>query len=349
MSTLVSISPLPAAKKSVQLSSQKITSLPVVVLSPHNQCNCRCVMCDIWRIREAKQITTTDLTPHVNAFRDFGVRWVVFTGGEPQLNADLFLLADMLRAYGMRVTMLTAGLLLESAAQEIAESIDDVIVSLDGPGPVHNGIRRIPSAFERLAAGVAALRKARPDMQIRARCTVQKANCTSLRETIDTAKGIHLNSISFLAADVTSTAFNHLTGWLPERQGKVGLSAGDVDELEEEIETMIRLRRADIEAGFVAESATKLRRVVQHFRAQLGQAPAVAPRCNAPWVSTVIEASGDVRPCFFHPAIGNIHRQTLAEILNGAPALQFRHTLDIATNPICRRCVCSLYLPRTNA
>ncbi|MEO5998836.1 MAG: SPASM domain-containing protein [Chitinophagaceae bacterium] len=28
-------------------------------------------------------------------------------------------------------------------------------------------------------------------------------------------------------------------------------------------------------------------------------------KCNAPWVSTVIEADGTVTPCFFHEAIRN--------------------------------------------
>jgi hypothetical protein len=35
----------------------------------------------------------------------------------------------------------------------------------------------------------------------------------------------------------------------------------------------------------------------------------------------------------------------LLEILNSPQALQFRKTLDIATDPICRHCVCSLYIP----
>jgi hypothetical protein len=81
-------------------------------------------------------------------------------------------------------------------------------------------------------------------------------------------------------------------------------------------------------------------------RAYFGQAENVAPRCNAPWVSAVIAASGDVRPCFFHPALGNIHRQAFTDIINGPEALRFRSGLDVASNAICQRCVCSLYLER---
>src|ERR1700733_11002397 len=81
-------------------------------------------------------------------------------------------------------------------------------------------------------------------------------------------------------------------------------------------------------------------------RAYLGQASPVAPRCNAPWVSAVIEASGDVRPCFFHPVIGNIHRQALNDIVNSPEALNFRASLDVDTNEVCRQCVCSLHLSK---
>jgi MoaA/NifB/PqqE/SkfB family radical SAM enzyme len=351
MNGLVSISATfeSAGADALDLSAHQIRTMPVVVISPHNQCNCRCVMCDIWRIREPREITLADLEQQLALFRELGVRWIVFTGGEPQMNGELSSLARMIRAEGIRVTMLTAGLLLESHAESIAATIDDVIVSLDGPPAVHDHIRRVPHAFERITAGVGALRKVRPDMQVRARCTIQKANHRSLREVVQSAKEIELNSISFLAVDLTSDAFNRPQGWMPEHQSRVALNADEVEDLDAEIERLISEHSLDLDSGFVAESARKLRRIVLHFRAHLGQTPDVAPRCNAPWVSTVIEASGEVRPCFFHPSLGNIHNHTLIEIVNGPEALKFRANLDVATNPICRRCVCSLHIPRREA
>ncbi|HET6176762.1 MAG TPA: SPASM domain-containing protein, partial [Candidatus Sulfotelmatobacter sp.] len=160
------------------------------------------------------------------------------------------------------------------------------------------------------------------------------------------AKEIGLRSISFLAADLTSSAFNRPEGWLPDRQDRVALASEEIDALESEVEKLISEQSADLMSGFVVERPNKLRRIVQHFRAHIHEAENVAPRCNAPWVSAVIEASGDVRPCFFHPVVGNIHRQMLPDIVNGSEALHFRSTLDVANNPICRKCVCSLHIPR---
>jgi MoaA/NifB/PqqE/SkfB family radical SAM enzyme len=235
-------------------------------------------------------------------------------------------------------------LLLEAQAKMIAARVDDVIVSFDGPAEVHNRIRRVPDAYERMAAGVRALRQARAGMPVFARCTVQKENHNSLRATVASAKETGLDSISFLAGDLTSGAFNRPQGWSQERQLKIALNADEVEALDSEIEQLIGEYSAELNSGFIVESASKLRKIVRHFRAHLGQVADVAPRCNAPWVSAVIDASGEVRPCFFHSAMGNIRTQSLPAILNGPEALRFRANLDIAADPICRRCVCSLYI-----
>jgi Fe-coproporphyrin III synthase len=322
-----------------------IRSLPVLVLFPHSRCNCRCVMCDIWRLRQVREITAADFGRYCDDLRALGVRWIVLSGGEPLMHSDLAALCGLLRRDGVRITILSTGILLKARARLVADSIDDVIVSLDGSPEIHDHIRNLPNAFSRLADGVKALRELRPKMAVSARCTVQKTNRTALRRTVDAARGLDLNSISFLAADVTSSAFNRPEPWSPDRQREVALDAREVDELDAEIEALIREYASEITRGFIVESAPKLRRIAIHFRAHLGQVPFVAPRCNAPWVSTVIEADGAVRPCFFHPPFGQLAGNTLRNVLNGEAAIRFRRQLNVASDSICRRCVCSLYLP----
>ena len=243
------------------------------------------------------------------------------------------------------MTLLTAGLPLRRFAPMVAESVDDLIVSLDGPAQVHDEIRGIPGAFLRLADGLAALRRLRPTIAMAARCTVQKKNFRCLRATVAAARGLGLNSVSFLAADVTSEAFNRPEGWSRQRQDTIALNVQEVEGLSEEVEGLIQACGGEIRTGFIVESAEKLRRIVLHFRSHRVQAAPVAPRCNAPWVSAVIEADGTVRPCFFHRPIGNLYRGDLQAIINGPEALAFRRTLDVPSNPICRNCVCPLYVP----
>jgi MoaA/NifB/PqqE/SkfB family radical SAM enzyme len=322
-----------------------ISKLPILILYPHNRCNCRCVMCDIWKTTDAREISPADLERHAADIVSLGVEWVIFSGGEPLMHSDLFRLCSLLRPLGVRLTILSTGLLLDKNARQIVEHIDEVIVSLDGPPGVHNAIRRIAGAFEKMSAGIGELHRLQPDFPVAARCTVQKQNCTSLDATVSTARAMELRSISFLAADLTSTAFNRQDGWPIDRQGEVGLSVDEAAALEREIETMIASRTEDFSSGFILESPDKLRRIIRHFRAHLGLEEAVAPRCNAPWVSAVIEADGTVRPCFFHEPIGRVGEKSLYEVLNSPKAVEFRRSLRIAENPTCRRCVCSLNLP----
>jgi MoaA/NifB/PqqE/SkfB family radical SAM enzyme len=320
----------------------RLGSLPILILCPHSRCDCRCVMCDIWMAREAQEISAQDLERLAGDIETLGVRQVVFSGGEPLLHSDLFGLNDMIRVRGVRTTILTSGLLLAGRAVPITRSTHETIVSLDGPESAHERIRRVPGAFRMLASGIKALHERKPGYPVRARCTVQRLNFPLLRETVRAARELGLESISFLAADVTTTAFNRPSGWSAARRAQVALTEEEAARLDDEIEMLIEALPEY--AGFVLETPEKLRRISLHFRAQAGLAEPAAPSCNAPWVSAVVESDGTVRPCFFHEPIGNAKAEGLIAALNSRKAVEFRRALDVSRNPICRRCVCSLNL-----
>ena len=315
-----------------------IRRLPVVVLYPHSRCNCRCIMCDIWKDTRRREIRPEQFERYLEDFRRLSVEWVVFSGGEPLLHSDLFPVCAKLRESGIRVTILSTGLLLERDAGKIVDTVDDVIVSLDGPAPVHDRIRRVPHAFERLARGVEAVHRLRPELPVAARTVVQRANFRELRATLRTARELGLRSISFLAADVDSSAFNRAAGWEAPRKDEIALIADEIPLLEAEIGAVLQEWRA---SALLIQSEEKLWAIARHYRARLGLAPAEAPRCNAPWVSAVIETDGVVRPCFFHEPIGRAG-EGLLNVINSPAAVAFRASLDVGTNPVCRKCVCSL-------
>jgi MoaA/NifB/PqqE/SkfB family radical SAM enzyme len=317
-----------------------IESLPILILNPHSRCNCRCAMCDIWKTTAVQEIAAGDLKFQLASIERLGVQWVVFSGGEPLMHSDLWSLTSPLRERKIRITLLSSGLLLGRYAESIVDQVDDVIVSLDGPPEVHNRVRGVPGAFGLLAAGVERIRALRTDFSISARCTVQRANCSRLVATVRCARELGLASVSFLAADLDSSAFNHATGLEPRRQAEIVLGWEDLATLESEIEALISQNEC---GGFVLESPAKLRKIADHFRCRLSGDTPKAPLCNAPWKSAVVEADGTVKPCFFHRPIGRLNSGTpLAQILNGPEALAFRNSLDVATNPVCRKCVCSL-------
>ncbi len=165
-----------------------LTSMPILILNVHSNCNCRCVMCDIWKRETHEQVRVADLDRHRASLRNLGVRQVVLSGGEPLLHSDLPALCNFFRQENIRLTLLTTGLLLLKRANDVSTLFDDVIVSIDGPRAIHDGIRRVNGAFDVIARGVAAIQKQNPDIEIACRTTVQKANHRHLRATVTAAK-----------------------------------------------------------------------------------------------------------------------------------------------------------------
>ena len=330
-------------------SAHRLQTLPILILNVHERCNCRCLMCDIWKRESAGELHTEELARHRDSIIRLGVRQVVLTGGEPLLHSNLATVCSLLKDCGVTITLLSTGLLLKKRADLVASWMDEVIVSLDGPEEIHDQIRCVRGGFQLIREGILAVRQLNPHLAICGRSTVQKANHAVLRRTVAAARSLGLNSISFLASDVSSQAFNRDLVWPGERQSEIALSPDEVAALEAEIDLLIRERSEDFASRLIVESPEKLYRIARHFRAHLGELPDEAPMCNAPWVSAVVEVDGSVRPCFFHPKIGNLQASTLEEALNGKDALSFRSALSIRENPVCKRCVCSLHYTKDQA
>jgi len=328
------------------LQTHRITALPIVILMPHSACNCRCVMCDIWKDnKNLKQLTENDIKDLLASLKKLDTRQVVMSGGEALLNSNFFGLCAILKKQGIKVTLLSTGLSIEKNAQQLLKWVDDLIISLDGDEEVHDAIRNIPLAFRKLKGGVEYIKSIRPSYRITGRTVIHRLNFRNWPAIIKEAKNMGLNQVSFLPADVSSHAFNRQTAWSEPKQHEILLSETEILELQETIDQLIIDCKLDFNNGFIAESPLKIQAIHDYYAAFYGQNPFPYKKCNAPWVSTVIEADGSVRPCFFLETMGNIRQESLDDILNSSQAISFRKNLDVTNNPTCLKCVCSLNLP----
>lgn len=325
--------------------TNKIYSLPILVLMPHSACNCRCVMCDIWKANHQKQeISYDELSRHVSNFRKLNVREVVLSGGEALMHANLWKLCMLLKGENIKVTLLTTGLLLKRFETDIARHIDEIIVSLDGSREIHNQIRSIPNAFDKLEEGVRAVKALHPKMRITARTVLQRYNYFDFDGIVNSARKIGLDGISFLAADVSTAAFNRPQPWATDRLEEVALDKTEAEEFEMIITRSFETHAADYASGFIAERPDKMKRIAQYYLALNGVGRFPPPVCNAPWVSAVMESNGDLMPCFFHKPYGNVFGKDMLSVINSPEAISFRKNLDVSKDSTCKKCVCTLKL-----
>jgi Fe-coproporphyrin III synthase len=316
--------------------------LPLVIFYPTSRCNSRCISCDWWRHTGEDDLTLDEIETVAAALPALGTRVVAFSGGEPLLRPDVFDAAAMFRSHGVSLQLLTSGVLLDRSADRVGEHFSRVFVSLDAATEERYADIRGINALPALARGIARLRRVAPGVPVTARATLHRENFRELPHLIEHAKLLGLDGISFLATDVSSTAFGRASAGTATPAGTaLRLTRDEVTEFTALVERTLAVYQADFESGFVAESPAKLRALPRYYAALGGDGPFPPVRCNAPWVSVVLEATGDVRPCFFHPPVGNVRRTPLAELVT-RNLRRFRETLDIHTDPTCARCVCTL-------
>jgi MoaA/NifB/PqqE/SkfB family radical SAM enzyme len=320
-----------------ELTNRTLT-LPVVVFFPTSRCNSRCVSCDWWKCSGAGDLSLDEIERVADALPALGTRLVLFSGGEPLLRPEVFAAAARFRANGITLHLHTSGILLARSAAEVARHFAKVIVSLDASTEsLYQAVRGV-AALTAIERGIARVRQTAPSLEMTARSTLHRMNFRELPRLIDHAKAMSLDGISFLSADISSTAFGRET-----TSGVAGLALTAVEaaEFAELVERTIQDYRDDFASGFIAESPDGLRRLPRYYAALQGHGSFPPVSCNAPYMSAVIEADGSVRPCFFHQTLGSIREEPLADIVHRhLPA--FRESLHMDRNPICMRCVCSI-------
>lgn len=341
----------------LNLTGHRLHTLPLIVLYLTDGCNSRCVMCDIWR--SPRRNMALPLAEHIARHApELWARAVLLSGGEAMQHPEWPHIAQRFKAAGLRVMLLTNGLLLRKQAGEVIESVDEVIVSLDGgTAATYETIRGV-DAFNLVLDGIQAVRTG--GLPVTTRTTVQRANYREIPDIIRAAKAVDVNKISFLTVDVSSQiafgprftsdpalpviAYNG-PGAPPEHgPAAAALNPDDIVALSAILDEVEARFGNDFAAGRIVESPAKLRRMLRYFSAVTGKGEFDPPRCNAPHTSVVVEVDGALRPCYFLPSFGRLSEtDPLPRLINTDDAVSLRQAYRAGQRAECARCVCPLY------
>lgn len=320
--------------------SSRARSLPVVILYVTEGCNLKCVTCS-YRKPMPGELSFEEITQLAENLKQFGLRHIVYSGGEPLLRRDFPQICGLFRSTRIKQTLLTNGLLLEKRLPELQNVFSEIIVSIDGASAeVHNRIRGVNS-FDIILGGISAAVSAGENVSIRT--VLQKQNYRALPEFINMARMAGVKRISFLAADVSGEAYGRESKGTVKNESEIALNPDETAELRVIINEMAVKNKSDFDSGFISESSQKLLGLADYYDALRGIGKFPKTLCNAPMVSLVITSTGDVHPCFFLPAFANIRNTPFPMAANTESIKQTRKAVKSYEPAECKRCVCTLY------
>ena len=131
---------------------------PVVVWNSTLTCNLRCRHCymDATDAKYSDELTTEEAQRFIDDLAAFKTPVLLFSGGEPLLRPDFFILAEYSANKGVRPTLSTNGTMI---SREVARRLKDmgvgyVGVSLDGLSEVNDKFRGQAGAFKAAMKGI---------------------------------------------------------------------------------------------------------------------------------------------------------------------------------------------------
>ena len=172
---------------------------PVVVWNCTRQCNLSCIHCyaSADNRKSAGEMDTSAGRAFIRDLADFGVPVILFSGGEPLLRKDLFLLASQARECGIRIALSTNGTLItDRLASQIKKlGFAEVGISLDGIGATNDHFRGRSGSFEDALIGIRnciAL-----GLRVSLRLTITKYNYREIPEIFRLVEAENIGRVCF--------------------------------------------------------------------------------------------------------------------------------------------------------
>lgn len=177
------------------------------------RCNARCRMCDFPARAGREEYGTERMKAVIDDLVALGIDNIAITGGEPMLRADIFDLIAHAKARGALAQMATNALTLDAPAADrlVAAGLDALTISVDGPtAEVHDGIRRVPGAFDRAVAAARHVLEARKrrgsGLILSLSAVILPENARMLDEIAALARRLGADNVSFFSAEGSGEA-----------------------------------------------------------------------------------------------------------------------------------------------
>lgn len=292
--------------------------------------------------------TYQDFIDQVEHFKPF----IAISSTEPLIHPHISEMVAYGTKKGLKTSVTTNGITLEHKAQSLCDAgLHELYVSIDGDGPTHNEIRRIPRIFERATAGIRKIKELYKEkgeeIKVRINYTLSNLNDDKLLVFLEAIKDLPVDAVSF----------GHLNYVTPEMAKNHNDNFGAlVGEATEESTSIVKPELVNIDILF--EQYTHIQNHKEDYPFPISFVPNLDSKeklqkfyndhewtanrtmCDSPWKTLQILANGNCTlstRCFIHK-IGNIYEDSIETIWTKHFESIRQHLLKHKLFPACKRC-----------
>ena len=115
-----------------------------------NRCNLSCLHCySKSTLDEVDTLTTQQIKKTILQMKESGIKFIIFSGGEPLTRKDIFEIADFCKANGVITYLSSNGLYFTTKnVQRIVDTFNYIGISIDGDEATHDYFRGLKGAFK---------------------------------------------------------------------------------------------------------------------------------------------------------------------------------------------------------
>ncbi|WP_292656623.1 radical SAM protein [Nitratifractor sp.] len=160
-----------------------------------NRCNLACRHCYSYADPNSEDFLSTEfILDSIPELLKAGIRFVIFSGGEPLIRKDIFEIAEAMREVGIVTYLSTNGLYVnEKNVDRIIETFNYIGISIDGIEAVHDAFRGLEGAYRRSLDAIALIQQHGGNAGIR--FTITEETKGSFYDIFDLAEEIGVDKI----------------------------------------------------------------------------------------------------------------------------------------------------------
>jgi len=280
-----------------------------------NRCNLSCLHCySKSTLDEKDTLSTEKILKTIPELKKAGIRFVIFSGGEPLTRKDIFEIAQAFKDEGIFTYLSTNGLYINpSNVKKIIDTFGYIGISIDGREEIHDRFRGLKGSFKKSMEAIKLIQKNGGKIGIR--FTITKDTAESLEFIFDLAEKENIDKIYISHLVYSGRGLDNLKMDLTKEERKKAVDFI----INKAFEYYDNAKDIDIVTGNMEMDAIVF---MKEFEKRYPQKISLLEEKLKNWAGNSagvklvnINSEGDVKPDPFFPVtIGNIYEKSFDEI-----------------------------------